>query len=66
MQEVDPMIFRATHKYIHETCFVHTSENVELMTKQLAHTLMSEDMQYTLRKHAVWEHYGAIFHVSAD
>jgi len=27
MKEIDPLIFHATHKYMHEARFVHTLEN---------------------------------------
>ena len=55
MEEVDPIIFHATHKYMHEARFVHTPENE-----------IGYAVYITLHKHTVWEHYGAIFHMSTD
>ena len=55
MKEVDPMIFYAAYKHMHEARFVHTPENE-----------IGYAVYITLHKHTVWEHYGAIFHMSTD
>ena len=55
MEEVDPIIFHAIHKYMHEARFVHTPENE-----------IGYAVYITLHKHTVWGHDGAIFHMSTD
>ena len=55
MKEVDPMIFYAAYKHMHEARFVHTPENE-----------IGYAVYITLHKHTVWGRDGAIFHMSTD